>query len=319
MKAFYLLLLPVLVLGASDDAPQEVLSKKERDRQAILAMVGDYVVDFHFKETLGFALGYEIKPAYDAAALEAVFVAEESENKIVLQHVLQTEKGVVKHWRQDWEWENRNLHVFVGEKTWETEVLSEADVKGTWTQKVYQVDDSLRYQGIGTWVHRGNMSEWVSNDTMRPLPRREYTKRDDYNLLLAVNRHAITPTGWVHEQTNTKIRKDDAGEHVIAREFGLNTYDRTHESRVAKAREYWETNHGFWARVRNAWDQAIAGHDTVVLAGKIDDKSTIGLLFDLVESQPAVTQEELVSKIRPYVNKGAVPGQVGTGPNTTDY
>ena len=27
------------------------------------------------------------------------------------------------------------------------------DVRGQWTQKVYQVDDSPRYEGSSTWVH----------------------------------------------------------------------------------------------------------------------------------------------------------------------
>ena len=35
--------------------------------------------------------------------------------------------------------------------------------------------------------------------TWRPLPRREYTRRSDYNALDVVNRHTIVPGGWTHE------------------------------------------------------------------------------------------------------------------------
>lgn len=80
-------------------------TKKELDRKAILAMAGTYVVDFHFEETVGFELGYDLKPAYDSAGLEIVIVLEETEDKIVLQHILQTKRGIVKHWRQDWEYQ----------------------------------------------------------------------------------------------------------------------------------------------------------------------------------------------------------------------
>ena len=32
--------------------------------------------------------------------------------------------------------------------------LTKKESKGKWIQKVYQVDDSPRYEGIGTWVCR---------------------------------------------------------------------------------------------------------------------------------------------------------------------
>ena len=35
--------------------------------------------------------------------------------------------------------------------------------------------------------------------TWRPLPRREYTRRSDYNALDVVNRHTIVRGGWTHE------------------------------------------------------------------------------------------------------------------------
>ena len=95
--------------------------------------------------------------------------------------------------------------------------LDKKDVKGQWTQKVFQVDDSPRYEGSGYWVHLDQKSYW-ENTTSAPLPRREYTKRNDYNVTERGNRQEITSTGWVHDQNNKKIiRKKVIGS--IEREF----------------------------------------------------------------------------------------------------
>jgi len=40
-------------------------------------------------------------------------------------------------------------------------------------------------------------STWHSENTWWPLPRREFSVRNDYNVLSGSNRHTITPTGWV--------------------------------------------------------------------------------------------------------------------------
>src|SRR3546814_951309 len=54
-----------------------------------------------------------------------------------------------------------------------------------------------------------SIATWTSDLTARPLPRREYTKRDDYNVLIGINRHTITPNGWTHEQFNTKVLRSE--------------------------------------------------------------------------------------------------------------
>lgn len=67
---------------------------------------------------------------------------------------------------------------------------------------------------------------------LAPLPRREYTRRSDYNALRIVNRHTITPYGWSHEQLNTKVlRKPDGSQVEIARELGFDDY--RHDSQVS--------------------------------------------------------------------------------------
>lgn len=73
------------------------------------------------------------------------------------------------------------------------------------------------------------------------MPRREYTKRSDYNALSVINRHTLTPNGWTHEQFNTKVlRKPDGTQEAIAREFGFNDYRKTTEVDFAPAYAYWK-------------------------------------------------------------------------------
>lgn len=254
-----------------------------KDREAILAMAGSYVVDFHFKETVGFLPGYELKPPKDSAALEQVFVIEASDKKISLQHILQTSRGIVKHWRQDWEFEPTHLWEFQVDQTWKKRPLDKEAAKGQWVQRVYQVDDSPRYEALGAWQHIGNLSEWNSQPTRRPLPRREYTTRDDYNVMIAKNRHALTPTGWVHEQDNYKLNEDGSSSTVVAREFGLNRYDHTDPKKLAEAKTWWRDNGQVWHDIRDVWQEQFTSKETLSFAKAIDDKPLLRHLSRLAQ------------------------------------
>jgi hypothetical protein len=70
------------------------------------------------------------------------------------------------------------------------------------------VDDSPRYAARGRWQHAAGVSTWISDETWRPLPRREFSVRKDYDVLVGTNRHTITPTGWVQEENNVKLALD---------------------------------------------------------------------------------------------------------------
>ena len=208
MKELMITLSAAVILGSVNTGGAAEANNFEKDRKAILAMSGKFDVEFTFKETVPLVPGYELKQPYRADALEIVKVVEDHENLIVLQHILLAEIGpvmqVVKHWGQVWKYEDPVMVEYQGKRTWKKRTLPAAEVKGTWTQLVTQVDDSPRYESWGKWTHEGNRSAWTSKDTCRPLPRREYTKRSDYDILRAVNRHVITPEGWVHEQENRK-------------------------------------------------------------------------------------------------------------------
>ena len=192
--------------------------------------------------------------------------------------------AVVKHWRQDWHYEDRDIHVYAGHNSWERRKRSRRDVRGTWSQSVYQVDDSPRYQAIGKWQHHGNHSSWISETTWRPLPRREYSVRDDYHVLIGTNRHTITPTGWVQEEDNLKAVLNDDGsiraeEPYLAREAGLNRYERIVDHDFSAGDAYWENTAAFWADVRHAWDRTFENRTRIAIKPKVDDKRLFETMF----------------------------------------
>lgn len=227
----------------------------EADRRAILAMAGDYRVTFDFDETVAFTAGYEPKEPYVTGAREIVRVIEDRGDFISLQHILVVggeEKFPIKHWRQDWAYEPAGVLEFTGGAAWATRRLAPAERAGKWSQVVYQVDDAPRYGAVAAWSHENGVSEWTPPASLRPLPRRDATKRDDYDAILAVNRHAITPDGWVHEQDNSKLVMRGRP-HILVREVGVNTYVKADDIEAKIADDYWAATEGYWAGVRAEW------------------------------------------------------------------
>ncbi len=247
-------------------APQRILPRCETpdapfecDRRAILAMQGEYAVSFHFDETVALAPGYAPKPDKDSGGHELVLLVEDSGTRIVLQHILVGASGmVIKHWRQDWQYETPAHWAYIGDQRFARRERAPDEIDGTWTQSVYEVHDGPRYAGIGRWNHRYGVSTWTSERTWRPLPRREYTTRDDYQLLNVENRHTITPTGWTHEQDNTKVMRAEGRDAVLVREFGFNDYRLVSGHDFGPGKRYWEETAPFWDAVRARWDAALA-------------------------------------------------------------
>ena len=194
------------------------LSAFERDRRAILAMAGPYRVSFDFLEVVRFDPSLKPDAPYQSWGTEYVFVSEDRNDFIALQHILvmrmQLEDGkasepmVVRHWRQEWRYQPDGLLAYEGANTWARRPLSEEQRHGAWVQSVFQVDDSPRYAARGRWQHNDGASTWISDETWRPLPRREFSVRKDYQVLVGTNRHTITPAGWVQEENNLKLVLD---------------------------------------------------------------------------------------------------------------
>jgi len=239
--------------SAAMTAPER--AKFEQDRKAIRSMAGDFDVTFDFRETVALKPGYELKKPKLSGADEIVRVIEDRGDFISLQQILVMKMGdqmyVTKHWRQDWQYEPASVLVFIGGNAWETRPVPASERKGKWAQTVYQVEDSPRYGAVGAWMHDNGVSQWTPPAEMRPLPRRDMTTRNDYDAVLAVNRHTITPFGWVQEEENSKLVL--RGEpHVLAREIGVNSYIRSN-TMPKDGDDYWNATKDFWSQVRADW------------------------------------------------------------------
>ena len=277
--------------------------KKKQDIEAIKAMCGCYDVSFNFAETFAEKKDYEFHDNYRAGGLEYIFPVEETKDKIVLQHLLVIgDSMIIKHWRQDWLYENTDFHVFYKENTWKYDRKTPDAVKGQWTQKVYQVDDSPRYEGSSSWVHVDGRSYW-ENTADAPLPRREFSKRSDYNVMERRNRHEITDYGWVHEQDNGKVVRQGS-DKVIAREKGWNTYTKTEENKCQPAKDWWQEKQAYWNDVRKVWDELFAVKKTLEFEKKIDGKVLFMKLFALEDEmlQGDYDSTASIAKIKATIN-----------------
>lgn len=280
------------------------LSQKEKDRRAILAMAGPYRTSFEFIETVGYTQDFERARPYQSWGTEYVYVVEEREDFISLQHIMvmfaQANDGslmgpfVQKHWRQDWQYEKTQLLVHAGPEQWQTKLLQPQEVGGTWAQSVYQVDDSPRYEASGRWEHLPNFSTWLSETTWRPLPRRESSVRDDYQVLEGTNRHTIIHNGWVHEEENYKLRLDANGQPVgdtpyLAKELGVNRYERLKDFDFSAGDAYWERTAPYWAEVRTVWADYFSSAPQLRI---VEEANGVPLFAALFEQAEALTESD---------------------------
>ena len=254
-----------------------------KDVQAIVALTGSYRVSFDFIETMGFRENYTPPQPYFSWGTEHVQVLALEANFISLQHSLvmyfKDEDGkeigpmVMKHWRQDWTYEDTDLHTYRGKSTWAQESKSSEEAKGKWTQAVYQVDDSPRYEVVGDWIHEGGVSTWKSENCWRPLPRREFSVRDDYNVLQGTHEITITPNGWVHTQTNQKLALGDDGKtKIVGQEIGLNRYESILSPSLLAAETTLEKSGEYWGEVRQMWAEIYENNKSFSLKSKVDGK-----------------------------------------------
>ena len=315
--ALAILVLPACTSTTLPDATAAAVEKAEsatfaQDRQSILAMTGDYQVTFDFIETVPFVDGYKLKEPKLSGGYESVRVVEDNGNFISLQHTLVVgptdEPVVVKHWRQDWQYEPTRVLLFVGGNAWEWQDVPADQQSGTWSQTVYQVDDAPRYGAVAKWTYKDGLAEWTPPHEWRPLPRRDMTTRDDYHAVNAVNRHVITSWGWVHEQDNSKLIL--SGEPTaLVREVGVNTYRRFSDYPVSAADEYWAGTHEYWAGVRAEWARIEAENErfAITIKGETED-----LYIPLLELANAVKDgdkalEPALAEARETINRFVTP------------
>ncbi len=306
---------PATPLAETAAAPAETsvseseTARFEQERQAILAMAGDYRVTFDFTETVSYVDGYELAPPKLSGGHEVVRVIEDTGDFISLQHILVVggdEKFPIKHWRQDWQYEPASVLVFIGGNAWETREVSPEEAAGKWSQTVYQVDDSPRYGAVGAWSFEDGIAAWTPPREWRPLPRRDMTTREDYHAMDAVNRHVITPAGWTHEQDNLKLVLTGAPQALV-REIGVNTYAADSDFDVAVATDYWEATASYWAVVREEWAAIAAEHPefAITLQGETEDMymPLLNLAWEVADGTKSAEAagEEARAVIRDYI------------------
>lgn len=298
-----------LVVAADSSVETASEARFEQDREAILAMAGDYRVRFDFIETVAFDEDYDIVPEKISGGFEVVRVIEDTGDFVSLQHTLVVggdQKFAIKHWRQDWQYEPSRVLVFIGGNAWKWRDVSPEEAKGKWSQTVYQVDDAPRYGALGAWTYENGLAEWTPPREWRPLPRRDMTTRDDYHVVAAVNRHTITDWGWVHEQDNSKVILSGEPE-ALAREVAINTYRASDSFDASIATDYWVGTSDFWKAVREEW-AAIADEDeqfAITIQGETEP--LYGPLLELADAVAAgdktldEASEEARSVIRSYI------------------
>ena len=299
MRKLLLNILILLIISTLD-----AQTKKKKDINSIKEMCGCFEIRFDFAETFIKTVDKDYKPSknYSSGGLEWAQLIVDNKNQISIQHILiagsKERPYIIKHWRQDWLYQNTNFYIYDHNNNWNYIKKEKKEVKGQWTQKVFQVDDSPRYEGSGSWVHLDGKSYW-ENITPAPLPRREYSKRNDYNVTERGNRQEITSTGWVHDQNNKKIiRKEGMKDEVLAYEKGYNNYVKVEDSKCEAAVNWWVENKNKWGKVRNKWKE-VYGRNKDLSLKKIINNNPLYMVLFLDEINQ---KNEINSLIESYIN-----------------
>jgi hypothetical protein len=273
LAAAFTLSMAAPALAQTDASP-------ERDRQSILAMAGDYRVRFDMRETVPFLPSYKPLEPKVSGGYEAVRVVEDKPGFISLQHLLVVDDDgkpvVVKHWRQDWTWQPKVVITYQKTNRWVLTPVSAEARRGAWSQTVWQTDDSPRYGGVGRWAYDNGVARWTSDATLRPLARRDAIRHPAYTWYVGQNRHALTPTGWVHEQDNAKVGELDGKPVTYVHEVVVNSYGKSDQFPIKAADAYWAKTKDYWAQVRRTWDETALRDGGLVVREEAQAGSMIG-------------------------------------------
>ncbi len=273
--------------------------------QMIQKMTGCYEVTFQSKETFSYAENYTHSPPYKSHALEWIFTDKQGDNNVELQHLLILNGDTVqKHWRQKWVFQGPELFDYQGDKTWHKKILPQDISSGRWVQKVFQVDDGPRYECSAPWISWGEQQYWEC-EANAPLPRREFSVRQDYNILKRGNRHQITDFGWVHDQDNIKINRTQGMDQLLTREKSYNIYKKVDDSRCHLAKEWWPKHEKYWQVVRQVWNEIYQRQDKIKMKEQNDSQSRWQALFSLgerISSDPHANYQEVKTSVNKIIH-----------------
>ena len=268
--------------------------------EVINKICGCFDVTFKYAETFSPDKNYKYHEREEiSGGKELAFPVEINDKKISIQHLLiVTDSMIVKHWREEWTYENPIIWKYTDTKTWVKQTLKQDEVKGKWTQTVWEVSDEPRYQGYGQFAKVNGEVIWQSK-TDAPLPRREYTVRNDYNILNRTNRLHITDSGYIHEQDNKKIIRKDGNDKLLVEEKGINSYKRIANNECNAAKIYWDKNNAYWLKVKTIWASYLNTHNSIQLNIKVEGKVLHKYLYDLLDdyNDKKIPEAELENKI----------------------
>jgi hypothetical protein len=284
-------------------------AQKSKDIEAIKGQCGCFDITFKYAETFSPDTSYKYHDRELAWGREYVFVVEESPSKIAIQHLLVIKDTmIVKHWREDWTYQNPHLISFNMPNDFKYSQIKNLNFSKGWTQSVYGTQDEPRYAGFGEWAHVNGKSVWESNADAA-LPRREYTTRKDYNVLSRGNRIHVTDKGYLHEQDNDKIiREEGKPDILLASEKGLNDYKKIDMAKCESAKSWWNENKAFWNEVRATWDELENEHKSFKIKEKVDDQRLSSFIYDL-EKDKNIPTKEVKIKMKAILNKFIVWSQ----------
>lgn len=253
----------------------------QNGKENIHKLCGCFEVTFKYAETFSPDKDYKFHDREKIqGATELSLPVVNTDKRVVIQHLLVVGNGmVVKHWREDWTYENPVQWNYKGDKVWEKVTLNKADVKGKWSQSVWEVTDAPRYQGSAPWQVVNGHTIW-ENTADAPLPRREYTQRSDYNILQRTNRLVINGNGYEHVQDNKKVSRTNGADKIIAEEKGLNLYEKADDTDCEAATQYWNDHKGFWTAVQQEWDKVLTQKSSIKL---VNDNELMGTLFKMAD------------------------------------
>ena len=108
-----------------------------------------------------------------------------------------------------------------------------------------------------------------------------FSVRDDYDFLSGVNKITILPWGWVMEEMNDKVTKEN---DYIGSEYGIARYQKIKNYDFEAANEYWSSTKDYWHEVRLSWNSKLNNESIVCTEKYIDDQPSYIFLFYRRES-----------------------------------
>lgn len=286
-------------------------SNFEQDRADILAMAGNYRVSFNMQESTRWDPNYQALDPSRSGGNEVVRVIEDTGRRISLQHMLvmtddDGKSHVIKHWRQDWEYEPAKVLIYNDRNQWAWQDVPEARRAGAWSQTVWQVDDSPRYGSWGSFQTQAGVRRWRSDWTWRPLARRDAVRNPVYDRYYSINRHQPSPDGWIHWQDNIKLGLKDGKLVPIVQEYVLNNYIKYDQYDTKAADTYWAATKDYWAAVRAEWARVAQEKGGIAIDEKADTGTIIsGRLLEIADEiqEKKISVQAAMTEAKKLINE----------------